>query len=203
MGSQPGLVLGFHGTIRAHAEDMVKGHFRDPDNKNARWLGRGIYFFDNPEMAMQWATKRAIKAGDTPAILSADIDLSACLDLTRPVFQSIARSAYRSLSARSAANPRTALPRQKPFELFGAQVRAGYHGDWEGYGRNELDFAVVEEAFKIAKEQENLTLDTARAVFYEGGPLYPDSWFYDAAHVAIAVREPYSRLSNLKCMAMG
>jgi hypothetical protein len=68
------------------------------------------------------------------------------------------------------------------------QVRSGYRGDWENGGRNDLDFLVIEKAIELAEQQMNIRLETVRGAFIEFGPLYKNSWLYEGAHVAIAVR---------------
>jgi hypothetical protein len=198
-------VRGFHGTIIEYAEDMAKGNFKEPDDKTARWLGRGIYFFEeNSQLAHYWATKLAHEKGSTPAIVIADIELSDCLDLTQPVFQAIVRRAHGRLAAQWEADPTSKKPDQKPFSLLAdGQVATGYRGEWARYGKNELDFQVVEEAIVVARDQENLKFKTVRGAFLEYGPLYKNSWFYEGAHVAIAVREPYDRISNISCSPVG
>jgi hypothetical protein len=164
-------------------------------------LAGASIFEGNPELALRWATRRAAKTGKPAAILRAEIDLAACLDLTQPTYQVIARNAHRALEALWQQDASITRPEQMSFEIHDGQVRAGYHGDWENYGRNDLDFQVVENAIKIAKDKENLTLDTVRGVFLEDAPLYPSSWFFEGAHVAIAVREPYARIHNQKCLS--
>lgn len=191
-------VVGFHGTTLDDAERIVSGPLRDSSSE-ARWLGRGIYFFErNSELAIRWARLRAAKQGKDAALIRAEIDLSTCFDLTRPTYQLIARSAHALLQARWSADPSIVPADQKPFELLSGQVRAGFRGDWQDYGRNELDFAVVEEAIQLAKDKHNITLDTVRGAFIEDAPLYTHSWFYEGAHVAIAVRPPFNRITSLK-----
>jgi hypothetical protein len=86
---------------------------------------------------------------------------------------------------------------QKSFEIHLDQVRAGFKGDWQDYGRNELDFQVIEKAIELSKLQNNVSYETVRGAFIELGPLYPSSWLFEGAHVAIAVRPPFTRVSNL------
>jgi hypothetical protein len=74
------------------------------------------------------------------------------------------------------------------FEIYWDQVRAGYRGDWESGGRNDLDFLVIEKAIELAEQQMNIGFETVRGAFIEFGPLYKNSWLYEGAHVAIAVR---------------
>jgi hypothetical protein len=193
------FVTGYHGTLLDHARQMEQGQLLESAS-DARWLGTGIYFFENNfEQAIHWATLRGTQARKPPAVLKAKINVGTCLDLTKSTWQVIARSAHQILESTWEENP-DARKDQKPLSLFGGVVRAGYRGDWKDYGKNQLDFQVVEKAIQIARDQKNVTLDTVRGVFIEDSPLYNNSWFFESAHVAIAVREPYSALTELKCM---
>jgi hypothetical protein len=199
MARKPRVVVGYHGTTIEQGESMVSGPLRD-SGKESRWLGKGIYFFEeNSEAAVFWAAKRAAKSRAVPAIVRAEIDLANCLDLTKPSLQLIVRNAHRTLEAEWQRDPGQRVD-QKPFEIHLEQVRAGYKGDWEDYGRNELDFLVIEKAIELAQLQDNVSFETVRGAFIEFGPLYKNSWLYEGAHVAIAVRPPFSRISNLTLM---
>lgn len=180
---------------------MAQGRFVELGRNVYRWLGSGIYFFEeNFELSQRWATMRATKEGREPAIVRAEIDLSRCLDLTRAPFQTIVRNAHRLKEDEWKNDPKN-RPEQRPLELYKGVVRQGYHGDWENYGKNELDYAVIEYAIDLAKDQEGLILDTVRGAFIELGPLYDCSWLFEGAHVAIAVRKPYvARLRNIKAI---
>lgn len=179
---------------------MAAGNFIESEKKNSRWLGSGIYFFEyNFELAQRWAKTRAHRTGREPAVLSADIDLSKCLDLTVPSYQTLARLAYRDKQIEWQRDPKL-QPQQLGLELRAGIVMTGYRGDWENYGRNELDYQVIEHTIKLAKDAQNMDIDTVRGAFIELGPLYESSWFYEGAHVAIAVRSPYARLTNLSCV---
>lgn len=193
-------VVGFHGTTVDDAKSMIDGPLKDSP-AIARWLGRGIYFFEeNVELAMKWGEIRAARLKQPAAVVRAEIDISSCLDLTRATYQSIARNAHTFLRSQWNNDQNLRAIEQKPFELFGGQVRAGHKGDWQNYGRNQLDFQVVEKAIELAEQQRNLKLTTVRGAFIEDGPLYQNSWFYEGAHVAIAVRPDFSAIKNLQSM---
>lgn len=194
----PRVVRGHHGTTVDAAEEMCAGHFKESD-REASWLGSGVYFFEeNFDLALDWANVKAQQSGKDPAIVFANIDLTHCLDLTTALAKHMLRGAHRDLSAHWEAHP-SERREQKPLEIFANRIRAGYRGDWKGFGTNSLDYAVVERAIELAALQKNIVnFDTVRGVFIEEGPLYPNSWFFEGAHVAIAVRSPYSKLSDLR-----
>ncbi|MFO1186254.1 MAG: hypothetical protein U1E87_01620 [Alphaproteobacteria bacterium] len=83
---------------------------------------------------------------------------------------------------------------QKPFTVLDGRVMAGYRGEWQNFGKNELDYAVIESAMVSAYEMDNVQFKTVRAVFLERQALYPDSWFFEHAHVAIAVRPNFDAI---------
>ena len=197
MASKPRVVVGYHGTTVDDAETLLAGPLRD-SGRVSRWLGQGIYLFEhNVEAATYWASNRAAKAGAVAAVIRAEIDVITCLDLTMSTFQSIVRNAYRTLEAEWQGDPSKRIS-QKPFQIHLDQVRAGYKGDWQDYGRNELDFHVIEKAIELSKLQNNVIYETVRGAFIELGPLYTSSWLFEGAHVAIAVRPPFARVANLK-----
>jgi hypothetical protein len=181
---------------------MVTGPLHDSSG-TARWLGSGIYFFEeNVEAAIRWAMERATRGSDDPAVVTANIDITNCLDLTRPTFQSITRSAFMYLQSEWVRDATLVPKDQMPFEVYMGLVRAGYRGEWQDYGRNELDFRVIEKAIELARDQHKMPLDTVRGAFLEGAPLYTNSWFFEGAHVAIAVRDPFSSISDLAYFAL-
>lgn len=190
-------VVGYHGTLYEHASAMASGEFDDRVRSKARWLGSGLYFFEeNIEMAIHYARSRALGTGQAGGVLSADIDLTSCLDLTLASWQEIVRNAHRIVVAedkRAGIKPIS----QQSMEVRDEIIRAGYHGEWKNYGRNELDYKVIEKAVSLAYEQKNLKFDMVRGLFLEWGSLYDTSWLYSGAHVAIAVRQPPHNLSNL------
>ena len=110
---------------------MEQRRFAEREGNVYRWLGSGIYFFEeNFEAAFPWAKIRASQVDKEPAVLSVDIDLAKCRDLTQATFQSIVRNAHRDKQEEWRNNP-ASRPEQKPFELRGVDVRTGYYGDWE------------------------------------------------------------------------
>ena len=80
--------VGYHGTTARHKADIERNGF-DPDKTNRRndhWLGNGVYFFDNVDLAKWWADTLVEKSGSQPLVYSAEIMArkSGVLDLDRP-----------------------------------------------------------------------------------------------------------------------
>jgi hypothetical protein len=194
-------VIGYHGTTLGEAGKIVDGirvgALNEPVTAvEANWLGAGIYFFENDMAhAEKWARVKASKAGMAGAIVRAEIELINCLDVTHILGQTLLRNAHRALQEEWKASP-DGRRNQMPFEILGGQVRAGYRGEWRNYGKNELDYRVVEKAVELAHAQLNVTYNTVRGIFLEDGPLYENSWFFEGAHAAIAVRSPYKSIHD-------
>jgi hypothetical protein len=70
---------GYHGTTLAHALEMERGVFRPLSVRNSKWLGKGLYFFeDNVELATTYARAAAADQKGEPAILFAEIGSNLC-----------------------------------------------------------------------------------------------------------------------------
>lgn len=197
----PRKVIGYHGTLLSHAEAMARDEFDGGKDrgKQHRWLGRGLYFFeDNPELATSWALRRAAKEKQEAGVLRAEIDLSSCLDLTRAGWRQIV------IEAQDLAERRGDLKHlnQKPLTINDGQVMAGFDGEWSGYGRNVLDFKVMELSVALAREKYGVELTTVRSFFLEGKEIYRSSFVFSDSSPVIAVRDPRVSLSDLRVIAV-
>jgi len=192
-------VTGYHGGLYEDLVLMADGQFDNRERGKSRWLGQGLYFFEhNMDMALYYARGRASSGGGkTPGVLKAEIDLTACFDVTTQAWQEIVREAYQ-IYLDECLRDNIEVVDQKALEVLHGQVRAGYHGIWKSYGKNSLDYSMIERAIVLAREQRGLTFDTVRGAFIEWGPLYTSSWLYAGAHVAVAVRNPPERLSKMQ-----
>lgn len=193
------FVVGYHGTLLSSANALAARKFEPgKESRRPRWLGNGLYFFEeNAQLAAFYAFQRQIKHQQPGAILKARIRLGSCLDLSHDFGQRIARQAHTVLRKEGVIDVEDG-PKQKSLEIHKGQVRAGYSGEWKDYGINALDHAVVERAMGVAEELHGLRFDTVRGIFLDGGELYDTSWFFDFAHIAIAVRRPYVALEDLE-----
>lgn len=75
-----GTYKGFHGTCKSSAESIVENGFRCTDNPK-HWLGRGVYFFLEYDLAVDWTKKvKHTRFGTkecsdpSPAVVHADIN---------------------------------------------------------------------------------------------------------------------------------
>jgi hypothetical protein len=192
------LVNAYHGTTKSRAEKILSGQFRRPNRtKPFYWLGRGIYFFqDNPHLALKWAKRTAESRGEEPAVLHAQIDLTGCMDIAfDPRWHELLGEAHNRLRKSGGA---LACLDQTPLRILDDQVLVrGRSGPSDGEdtttaGLNYLDYVVLEFAIEALKAQ-GVVIESVRALFLEGQAVYPNSWVYDQAHLAIAVRHEFQK----------
>lgn len=171
------FVLGDHGCDRAVAEALLDGAPFKKSQNDYDWLGWGVYFWEaNPKRGLEFATeamKRPRSKITEPAVIGAVIDLGNCLDLVSSVAIDMVRAAYESLSLTIQAAGQS-LPRN--LDRL----------------RRQLDCAVIEHLHAIYEEQGG-SIETVRAIFTEGQPIYPGADFDSKSHTQIAVR-------NLDCI---
>jgi len=175
--SKPGWVLGYHGCDAALGEAVLRGEkVLLPSENDYDWLGTGIYFWENdPKRALDWA--RAARSDprvsrskiDEPFALGAIIDLGTCLDLTES-------SSLEKL--------------KKAHEIFSAQggLNVVNEGTTENPGRRKLDCAVVNFLHDLLEEAGESSFDSVRALFPEGGPLFPGSGILERTHIQLSLR---------------
>ena len=130
------------------------------------WLGDGVYFFqDAPQRAWDWARERY---GSYGAVIGTQIALEDCIDLLDLGWNQVMADAYDSYvkNLRDSGQP---IPVQSR-------------------GAHRLDREVINYAVGVLREH-GLRVTCVRAAFGEGHPVYPDSAFFNRAHVQIAVRD--------------
>lgn len=161
------LVFGFHGTDPAFARRLVSGDVPvadwSPSANEYDWLGHGIYFWEYaPDRAKAWASKGGV--------VGAIIRLGECLDLTEITYTDLLASAY---------------------ENFAERRRRHKKGMPQNTGkRRDLDCAVINYLARQMRRESGTTLQTVRAPFVEGEPVYAGSAILRESHVQVAVRDP-------------
>lgn len=176
------LVVGYHGTDRSVAEEVLlgAGHLRASDN-TYDWLGRGIYFWEHGvDRAWEFALEqKARNKVQDPFVVGAFIHLGRCLDLTDTAATRRVAGWYGDLMAAMDA-AQTPLPINKPGPGAADDLLLRY-----------LDCAVLNLGLQNMDESEGRTFyQSVRGVFVEGGPAYPGSGIQTKTHVQIAVRDP-------------
>jgi hypothetical protein len=193
-------IVGHHGTTRLAADQIAAKQIEMPYESQYRWLGSGVYFFQNNlQNAVAWAKVVAARqkqkdptlsgSSVTPAVVEARIDLTACFDLTDPVMLITLRNSYDRYS-------RTEKPiTQRPFTVSEGEILAGYWGEYKEFGKNALDYEMINRACELFFNKCGIKFRSVRGVFVEGQEIYSTSWVFDKSHVAIAVRKPYEAMN--------
>ncbi|MBY0561729.1 MAG: hypothetical protein K2Q04_17970 [Hyphomicrobium sp.] len=167
------FVLGYHGCDKDTAEALLAGEAFKPSDNLYDWLGPGIYFWQsNPDRALAFANekKRRAKGSWDEAVVGAVIDMGLCLDLTTAAGAAELRSAHGALT----------------------QILQQSEGEYpvNEPGRPKLDCAVIRSLHDIRKNSDQPSIDTVLGIFFEGQPIYPNSYFYEKTHVQICVCNP-------------
>lgn len=180
----PGFILGFHGTKKEIADQVLAGHtvLRKSAN-DFDWLGSGVYFWESsPSRAYEFALE-ALARHKSPytgevGVVGAIIDPGKCLNLLEASAIAQLKQAYGVLSARFADG-------DMPLNQGGNDLLKRY-----------LDCAVIEtlhqvrDEVSVAGEYASLApYQTVRAAFREGNALYPDAGFHEKTHIQISVRD--------------
>ena len=181
--SLPGVLFGYHGCDRSLVNQLVLGQTQLRPSTNAwDWLGDGAYFWEHdPQRAFDFACdirdrphrhqKHKIKE---PAVVGALILPGRCLNLLDARRHEVLRHAHDALVA-------TFERKEKP-------LPSNEGGDDEV--QRNLDCAVIEMVHKQQQLLGGAALQTVRAAFFEGQPLYHGAHFADKSHIQIAVRDP-------------
>lgn len=169
-------MLGYHGCDEEVAEQVLSGQDNLKISRNAYdWLGQGIYFWEhNPERAWQWAEE--LDSISKPAVVGCIINLGNCLNLLDSENLKIVKSAYDELK-RLKKDTGAEMPRNL----------SSMRGEDVDLVRRYLDREVINLTVNLARKRK-LIIDTVRAVFVEGGPLYESAGFREKNHIQICVR---------------
>lgn len=118
------IARGYHGTTIKAAVD-IKSHLNfEREDQDWHWLGYGIYFWqDTPLRAWEWAEHKVredLKNGkhSEPAVISASIDLSKCLDMLDTRFWPLVDSAWTNVAEFYASLGEPAPQQIGPLEAF-------------------------------------------------------------------------------------
>jgi hypothetical protein len=164
----PRTVVGYHGCSRESAERILAGEPFIPSRRSYDWLGEGVYFWEyGPFRASEWAEQRF---GEEAAVLEAAIRLGRCLNLLDIEHQGELKGAFHR-AARQALAQGIELPRNMVD------------------GRHFLDQFVVEFYCRVQEEEQNRPLQTVRACYPEGEPVYSGSRILSHTHIQLAVRD--------------
>lgn len=186
----PSFMLGFHGTDKVTAENVLSGngHLNASENEYD-WLGHGIYFWEySPLRAYQFVQEKFKwqQRDEEVAVIGAIIDPGLCLNLLEAKGLDFLEVGYEALLA----------------DRGGVEYLPKNGEEKELWQRN-LDCAVINMVHQIrtltqSEEWQNNNLgkiplpsyDTVRGAFWEGGELYAGARIEKKNHVQICVRNP-------------
>lgn len=179
------VILAYHGCDRSLAEQVVSGKKELKVSKNPYdWLGEGIYFWENsPRRALRWAEflrdhpKISKSKINEPAVIGAVIELGNCLDLTDQASLDLLKQVERVYRKFTGLTGMTMPKNEKASP-----------GDQDLLMRH-LDCAVINFCHFLREDEEDLvSFDTVRGVFFEGDSLFDGSKIREKTHIQIAVR---------------
>jgi hypothetical protein len=191
--SQKRTVLGHHGTILPSAIEIVsKRNFNLSKNEHD-WLGDGAYFFqDAPLRAWLWAKREAKRKKSEPVVVEANIYLGNCLDLLDARWIPLVQVYHQEMIDAYLAKGEP-IPTQKP-PIVRTEPRKNFliedmepRYEEKGVSRNRLDREVINFTVRGLFEDDSIVIDSVRAAFSEGHPLYETSFLWDRSHIQIAV----------------
>lgn len=173
-------VVGYHGTRRSVAPDIVRRKRSFTDSRNPDdWLGHGVYFWEYaPRQALWWARRRQRRQnwGELIAVLGSMIRLGNGFDLLDPLNVEDLKSVYDLYLTDAAAAGRV-VPNN-----------ANHH--------KYLDGQVFQFAYRLIERESGAAVDTCRAVYARTGRdragrnprVWPKSWILREAHIQLCVR---------------
>lgn len=170
-------IVGFHGTSKTRAEEIVRLQRFRPSKNNHDWLGHGVYFWEHaPKQALWWAQLRYGK--ENAAVVGSMIRLGNCLDLLDP-------------------------DNAKQLRVFHDELETAAHQAGRELPRNQnakkyRDCAVLQAYYDEVAAQGEPPIQSARGVYVptpgsskeEGGGtrLWERSWLTLEAHIQVCVR---------------
>lgn len=191
----PLTVCGFHGTTSDKAEAVQQAKDFRLSTNPWDWLGNGVYFFQDAfDRAKEWAelmVEKRAAPNIRPAVLSASIELTDCLDFldldaakivtkVHPLFEAALQNSGEKLT-------------QKPLIVSGGIIHSG-----EGkFGLNKYDCRLINWITEKYMCEKGLVVSSVRAAFIEGKAIHDTSHIFSKTHVQIAVRNAH-KISNIR-----
>ena len=163
-------IIGFHATDKALADSIIANGFSFSRSEE-HWLGNGVYFFTDPDLAVWWCNNPTNKFGvkiENPCILFSEIESENLLDMRRlKDYNYVAGLYYRFINSSDRKIFEAAFPKNK----YIANLRCTFF-DWLHVNAN-IDVLVA-------------PFSNPRASFLENGPL-PDEFNIPFVHSQICV----------------
>lgn len=194
----PGVALGFHGTTKSIANDVIQhGESLKNSSNSYDWLGHGIYFWEGSyDRALQWAVRHH---GEDAAVVGAFIKFGNCMDLLDTHWTENLRDTYEVL-VQELEQSGQELPKNLSKDTNGTtfkrnldcQVIMHLQSLYEDAIAIDLGFNVgkYSKAQKTRIQTHPYYIDSVRGMFPEGDDLYPNAGFRDRNHIQICIRNP-------------
>lgn len=166
------IILGYHATSLDQMTSILKTQKFVMSKNSWDWLGHGVYFWEGPGRAVEWAKA---KFSNAPAVVVAKIRLGICLDLCDSGYWDVVRLAYERLEGN--------------YKKIGKELP-------ENKGKCRTRDCMV---FNYLAS-EILPVDTLRSPFMEGAEIYPGTELRARQHIQLCVRnlECIFEISNYK-----
>lgn len=181
------LVDCYHGTTLARAKIILRDGFRI-STRPRMWLGSGVYFFqDAPQLSRQWAEFVAGRSvgpasGDAqiPSVIHMQVESSEIIDLASGSYWSLLHELYTTRRASFnglAQNGIDILCR--PMTLEEKKLDLDHPID---HRLADIFIASLRALSGVSTKPSAI-----RAVFMEGRPIHPTSWFFDQSSIMVNV----------------
>ena len=163
--SLPSRSLFYHGTSISAARSICQLGFQASKN-SGDWLGDGVYFFDVYRRAESWARRYHHNVG--PAVITVEVDLTYCMDLSDPGWAEILHRHADRLLAEAKESGITNMVQNDVF-----------HGK-DSYVINSIVEQLGASGFEVT---------CVKGLFASGDLAYPGSALALEAHLELAVRD--------------
>ncbi len=183
------MTVFYHGTTKRIALKIFSERRFLESRNEYDWLGPGVYFYQEcPEKALFWAEEFSIKekfSNEMPAVIEVDVSLAKTLDLAGSkalaTLQTFAKTQKKISIAQSNPILRTIDNVRK--KIFSGTVIN--HNKFVGY--NKDDYNLVLDLIAYLNEEDAVSFDSVRAVFWEGMEIRKGSYFFDHANIQLCI----------------
>ncbi|HLD63539.1 MAG TPA: hypothetical protein VI913_01450, partial [Candidatus Peribacteraceae bacterium] len=126
------------------------------------------------------------------AVLSAQIDLTACLDLTDRQYWSVIRHLWETHVRDTDIHQLGVDEVFRRLRLTPEELAAMSQEERNAIGAHEVDCRVMNIFIQQMKNKIRPAMDytTVRGAFVEGNPIYDNSWLWNRSAVVVSVIEP-------------
>jgi hypothetical protein len=188
-------IAAYYCTTSEHARGLLdeRAVFA-PTHDALEWLGRGIYFYEQPVVAWRSARERLGRAGTAPELklIEVQLDLGGCLDFLDPRVGQAVRTAHAAYVDFERDEVAYRLPQARMRVENGVVSFADPPKNPVAYPTTTSPYATYRDHLFLrwyinTYEPLDGSVKSIRAAFLFGKALYPESLIFDGVHVQIAV----------------